>query len=108
MNRYLNSVAWTDQVVGNLADALQSAGLAENTLLVIMGDHGEAFQEHGQSVHNFSVYNEEVRIPLMFVNPQVIPRRIDVTALARQIDIAPSILDLAGIAAPPNRPASRA
>ncbi len=102
LNRYLNSVAWTDQVVGNLADALQRAGLADNTLLVILGDHGEAFQEHGQSVHNFSVYNEEVRIPLLFVNPQLIPHRIDVTALARQIDIAPSLLDLLGVDAPPS------
>jgi arylsulfatase A-like enzyme len=102
LNRYLNSVAWTDQMIGNLADALKRAGLAENTLLVISGDHGEAFQEHGQSVHNFSVYNEEVRIPLMFVNPRLIPHRIDVTALARQIDIAPSVLDLLNVDIPPS------
>jgi arylsulfatase A-like enzyme len=102
LNRYLNSIAWTDQVIGNLADALQRAGLADNTLLVITGDHGEAFREHGQSVHNFSVYNEEVRIPLMFVNPQLIPRRLDVTTMARQIDIAPSLLDLLGVDAPPS------
>ena len=101
LNRYLNSVAWTDQVIGNLAGALKRAGLAENTLLVITGDHGEAFQEHGQSVHNFSVYNEEVRIPLMFVNERLIPRRMDVDTLARQIDIAPSLLDLLDVDAPP-------
>jgi len=102
LNRYLNSVAWTDQVIGKLADVLQRAGLADNTLLVITGDHGEAFQEHDQSVHNFSVYNEEVRIPLMFVNPKLIPRRIDVTTVARQIDIAPSLLDLLDVGAPPS------
>ena len=102
LNRYLNSVAWTDQVIGNLADALKRTGLADNTLLVITGDHGEAFEEHGQSVHNFSVYNEEVRVPLMFVNEKLIPRRIDVNRMARQIDIAPSLLDLLDVDAPPS------
>jgi lipoteichoic acid synthase len=77
LNRYLNAVAWTDQVAGILASALKHAGLLENTLLVITGDHGEAFEEHGQSVHNFSVYNEEVRIPLMFVSEKLIPHRCE-------------------------------
>ena len=99
-NRYINSIAWTDQVVGQLAEELKRNGLADNTLLVVTGDHGEAFEEHGQSVHNFSVYNEEVRVPLMFANPALIPRRIDRHDLARQLDIAPTILDVLGITAP--------
>ncbi|HVN89228.1 MAG TPA: sulfatase [Candidatus Binataceae bacterium] len=99
-NRYLNSIAWTDQVIGQLTEELKREGLVDNTLLVITGDHGEAFEEHGQSVHNFSVYNEEVRIPLMFVNPALIPNRIDRHDLARQLDIAPTILDVLGIDQP--------
>jgi lipoteichoic acid synthase len=99
-NRYLNSIAWTDQVIGQLTNELKRAGLTDNTLLVITGDHGEAFEEHGQSVHNFSIYNEEVRVPLMFVNPALIAHRIDRHDLARQIDIAPTILDILGIEPP--------
>ncbi|HXD91376.1 MAG TPA: sulfatase, partial [Candidatus Binataceae bacterium] len=99
-DRYLNSIAWTDQVIGQLSDELKQTGLADNTLLVITGDHGEAFEEHGQSVHNFSVYNEEVRVPLMFVNEQLFPKRRDEHGLARQLDIAPTILDTLGISAP--------
>jgi arylsulfatase A-like enzyme len=100
LKRYLNAVAWTDQSAGTLAAAIKRAGLTDNTLIVITDDHGEAFEEHGQSVRNFSFYNEEVRIPLMFVSEKLIPNRIDVNAMARQIDIAPSLLDLLGIAAP--------
>jgi arylsulfatase A-like enzyme len=99
-NRYINSIAWTDQVIGQLADELKRSGLADNTLLVITGDHGEAFEEHGQSIHNFSVYNEEVRVPLMFVNDKLLAHRLDDHGLARQLDIAPTILDTLGITAP--------
>jgi glucan phosphoethanolaminetransferase (alkaline phosphatase superfamily) len=99
-DRYLNSIAWTDQVIGQLSDELKRTGLADNTLLVITGDHGEAFEEHGQSVHNFSVYNEEVRVPLMFVNDKLFPHRLDEHVLARQLDIAPTILDTLGIEQP--------
>jgi len=96
MNRYLKSVDWTDRVLGQLMDALERMGLADDTLVVITGDHGEALGEHGQAVHNFSVYNEEVRIPLMIVNRKLVPRELTVDGIARQIDIAPTLLDLLG------------
>jgi arylsulfatase A-like enzyme len=96
MNRYLNSVNWTDQVLGRLMYALERMGFADDTLVVITGDHGEALGEHGQAVHNFSVYNEEVRIPLMIVNRKLIPHELTVAGIARQIDIAPTVLDLLG------------
>jgi arylsulfatase A-like enzyme len=102
VDRYLNSVDWTDQVLGQLMDALERMGIADDTLVVITGDHGEALGEHGQAVHNFSVYNEEVRIPLMIVSRKIIPRKLTMDGIARQIDIAPTLLDLLGY----DRPAS--
>jgi len=100
VNRYLNSVDWTDQVLGQLTDAIERMGLTDDTLIVITGDHGEALGEHGQAVHNFSVYNEEVRIPLMIVNRKLIPRELTMDEMARQIDIAPTLLDILGYGAP--------
>ena len=77
LNRYLNAVRATDRIVGELAAALQTMGLADRTLLVITADHGEAFGEHGQLIHGGTVYNEEVRVPLLIVNPQLFPARGD-------------------------------
>ena len=67
---------------------------------MIGGDHGEAFGEHGQLAHGFSVYDEEVHIPLLIVNRKMFPQPRVVNSLARQIDIAPTLLDLLGIAEP--------
>jgi arylsulfatase A-like enzyme len=96
LNRYLNAVHATDAIVGQLAAALQSMGLADRTLLVITGDHGEAFGEHGQLIHGGTVYNEEVQVPLLIVNPKLFLHQMTVKRIVRQIDIAPTLLALMG------------
>jgi arylsulfatase A-like enzyme len=100
LNRYLNAVHATDAIVGQLATELRSMGLADNTLLVVTGDHGEAFGEHGQLIHGGSVYNEEVQVPLLIVNPKLFPHEVTVKRIARQIDIAPTLLSLLGFDSP--------
>ena len=100
LNRYLNAVRATDRIVGELAAALQTMGLADRTLLVITADHGEAFGEHGQLIHGGTVYNEEVRVPLLIVNPQLFPHEVTVKRIVRQIDIAPTLLALLGFNSP--------
>ncbi len=100
LNRYLNGVQSIDALIGRLADRLQQMGLADNTLLVITGDHGEAFGEHGETVHGFTVYNEELQVPLMIVNPRLFRERLPVDQPGRQIDIAPTLLSLLGLPSP--------
>jgi membrane-anchored protein YejM (alkaline phosphatase superfamily) len=70
--------------------------LLEDTLFVLVGDHGEAFGEHGVFAHNSSVYEEEVAVPLVFWTAD---GSLDLGRLpdCRQIDIAPTIADLFGI-----------
>ena len=75
-------------------------GLSDSTLIVVTGDHGEAFGEHGQLVHGFTVYEEETRVPLLMINRRLIPNRIDVKRIGRQIDIASTILSVLGMDAP--------
>ncbi len=101
LNRYLNAVHSTDALIGKLARALEEMKLANDTLLVITGDHGEAFGEHGQLVHGFTVYDEEMRVPLLIVNPQLFPREVVVNSLGSQIDIAPTLLSLLRYPEPP-------
>jgi arylsulfatase A-like enzyme len=100
LNRELNTVHSTDALIGRLARQLDRMGLSDNTLIVVTGDHGEAFGEHGQLIHGFTVYEEESHIPLLMANPRLFPHRVDVTRVGRQIDIAPTILSILGIEAP--------
>jgi lipoteichoic acid synthase len=99
-NRYLNAVHESDALVGKLAATLQSMGLTDRTLLVITGDHGEAFGEHGQLIHGATVYDEEVRVPLLIVNSRLFPHQVTVKRVVRQIDIPPTMLALLGYRAP--------
>ncbi len=100
LTRYLDGIASTDALIGRLAARLDAIGLGERTLLVVIGDHGEAFGEHGHNYHNLSAYEEEVRIPFLIVNRGLFarPQRIDLPA--QQIDVAPTVLDLLGYQLP--------
>jgi arylsulfatase A-like enzyme len=100
-NLYLSAVYATDTLIGQLARMLSAMKLADNTLIVITGDHGEAFGEHGQMVHGFSVYDEEVHVPLVIVNDKLFPHGMQIDRIGRQIDIAPTILGLLGYDEPP-------
>jgi lipoteichoic acid synthase len=99
-NRYLNGIVDADAMIGDLAKELDRMGLSEQTLLVVLGDHGEAFGEHGQLIHNFSIFEEETHIPLLIVNPRLFRQGKHQTGVGQQLDIAPTVLSMLGIAAP--------
>lgn len=67
-NRYLNALKHNDELIGQVMRGLESRGLAETTLVVVTGDHGEAFGQHGQYGHGSSIYEENLRVPLYFIN----------------------------------------
>jgi arylsulfatase A-like enzyme len=67
-------------------------------MIIVTSDHGEEFGEHGMTRHGFEVWDTLVHVPLMILHPAGKPRRID--ALRSAIDLAPTILDAFGIAAP--------
>jgi arylsulfatase A-like enzyme len=100
LNRYLNAVQDSDTVIGEIVRELDELKLTDRTLIVITGDHGEAFGEHHQTVHNFTVYDEEVHVPLILVNREMFSRQIRVDRLGRRMDIAPTILSLLGYRQP--------
>lgn len=96
VNDYLNAVHYLDHFVRALLEQYKAAGLYDNTVFVIVGDHGESFGElHSRKQHNASVYQEVMRVPLLVHAPGRIkgaPR----TPLASQLDIMPTVLGLLG------------
>lgn len=96
--RYDAEIARTDARLGELIDELTSRGLMKNTLTVFTADHGEGFPgPHDELTHGIFVYHDTLRIPLIFHAPQLIEAGSTASVLARQIDIAPTILDLLGM-----------
>jgi arylsulfatase A-like enzyme len=99
-DRYLNAIRVTDRLLGDLMCELDARGLADSTLLVVMGDHGEAFGEHGHRGHSKTIHEEELRIPLVLISPLISKRPQRLPVLGQQIDIAPTIVELLGMQAP--------
>src|SRR5690349_20534017 len=67
---YDGNIRYVDKLVGDFMEWLDESGLRENTLVVLMDDHGEAFMEHGQFGHNTTVYEEVTRVPLVMLAPK--------------------------------------
>lgn len=98
---YLNSLHYADDALGLLIDGLRERRLDENTLWVIFGDHGEAFGQHeGNFGHTLSVYEENVHVPFFIASRGLTTRQVRVQEAASLLDVAPTVLDLLGLALP--------
>jgi choline-sulfatase len=97
-DRYDAEVTFTDQHVGKLLDFIAAKPWAKRTIVIVTSDHGEEFGEHQMTRHGFEVWETLTHVPLLFVAPGAKPRHIDV--LRSGLDLAPTILDLFGLAAP--------
>ena len=91
-NLYLNSVRYADRFIGKLVKGLEERGVLQDTILVVVGDHGQAFNEHGRKYHNDVIYEEGLRVPLLIYAPSLYESTVRVGGLRRQADIAPTIL----------------
>ncbi|MES1172012.1 MAG: sulfatase [Bacteroidota bacterium] len=90
---YDGEIRFTDLHFGRLLERLRSLGLWNNTAVVVTGDHGEGFGEHGVTEHGFDLYAAQTKVPLIVRVPGLPPRRI--TAPAGHVDLAPTLLNLA-------------
>jgi arylsulfatase A-like enzyme len=101
VSQYDGGIAYIDSEIGNFVARLRELGLYENTLIIITGDHGEAFGERDIIQHSRgSAYQDQVHVPLLIKYPgQHEARRSD--ALVSHVDLMPTVLDLAGYAVPP-------
>jgi arylsulfatase A-like enzyme len=98
--RYDGEIAFVDESFGRLVAELKRLALYENTVIVVMSDHGEEFFEHGRFEHGHTLYEEQLLVPLIarFPDTRFTERRVPI--LARQIDIMPTLLDYVGVAVP--------
>jgi arylsulfatase A-like enzyme len=98
LSNYLNVVHETDRHLGRLFAALRERGLADDTLVVVTGDHGEAFGDpHSQRGHAWTVYEEETHVPLIFWNPRLFAPGRRLQTIGGHVDLNPTIADLIGI-----------
>jgi arylsulfatase A-like enzyme/Flp pilus assembly protein TadD len=96
---YDGEIAYMDQYVGEVIRLLREKGLLDNTLVVIAGDHGEAFGEKVERGHGIFIYEMTVRVPLIFYSSRL-PRGVTVASRARLIDIVPTVLDILNLGPP--------
>ncbi|MEE2672161.1 MAG: sulfatase [Myxococcota bacterium] len=97
---YDNSIRWTDSVIRVLIAHLAQQGYAENTVVVITSDHGEAFRERGLEGHARRVYRETTEVPFILAFPFRLERGIVFEGRTRNVDVWPTVLDLLGLPFP--------
>lgn len=96
---YDAEVLTIDERLRELFAQLEARHFLEHALVVITADHGEELMDHGDMTHGKTLYNEVIHVPLLFVLPgQSV--RADIREVVSLLDVAPTVLDLAGIASP--------
>jgi arylsulfatase A-like enzyme len=94
---YDGEIRHNDHWFASFLESLEKLGLSDDTLIVFMADHGERLGEHGLWSHNPPSYVQVLHTPLIMVYPQRIPGGIVVDEIVQNLDIMPTILELAGV-----------
>jgi glucan phosphoethanolaminetransferase (alkaline phosphatase superfamily) len=101
LGRYRNALLYGDASLGTLIEGVRSRGLADNTVWVIFGDHGEAFGQHeGNYGHTFFLYEENIHVPLVIAAPGLLHGQTRSRKVVSLVDVAPTVLDLLGFPLP--------
>nr|PZN21754.1 MAG: hypothetical protein DIU78_16875 [Pseudomonadota bacterium] len=98
IDRYDSEIAATDATLGTIVERFRKA--RPNGVVIVTADHGEEFGEHGGRYHGTTVYEEQVRVPLIFSAPGTVPPR-RVTEVVQSIDVLPTVLAALAIPRPP-------
>lgn len=98
-NRYANNLRVLDHVIEAIVEQLKSSGRWDNTVLVIVGDHGESFGERGLFTHANDLHEEQINTPWLLRFPGVRPRLVE--ELTSHVDILPTVLDTMSISSDP-------
>ena len=107
MNRYLNLVKEADLQLGRLFAGLRERGLDESTMVVVTGDHGEAFGDpHSAWGHGSRLYDEFVKVPLYVWAPRLVVQGRRFKTVGSHVDVNPTVTDLIGL--PPDPPGADA
>jgi len=97
VDAYDRTIREADELLGGFLDELERQGLAASTLVVLLSDHGEAFGEHAVARHGTAFHQEQLHVPLVFRGPGI-PEDETIDTPVSLVDVAPTILDLLGLA----------
>lgn len=94
LDRYVDNLRLVDAQIEKIHAALEKGRLLQNTVIVLVGDHSEAFRQHrGNYIHSLHSYEENLAVPALIYAPSLIkPRRV--TSVTSHVDIGPTVLDL--------------
>jgi len=93
---YDNCIVALDRQIGTLLDELDRRGVLRDTLVIITSDHGEQFGEHGVFNHGFSVYAQEVHVPLLIISRDA-PPGVSISEPVSLRDLPATVVDLSGL-----------
>ncbi len=97
---YDGSIRGMDSEISRLLERLRTLGVADDTLIAIVGDHGEELHDHGRMGHGFAAYGEVAGVVMMMHRPAGLPSDVEVEATTRSIDLMPTLLKLSGLPVP--------
>ncbi len=97
---YNGEIAYADAAVGKLMTEIRKHGLYDETMIAVMADHGESLGAHGENTHGIFLYDETLHVPLLLKLPASRSAGSKVDARVRLVDVAPTILQEAGVSVP--------
>ena len=99
LSQLYDAAIWdADRQLARLVEQLRELQLLEDTLLIVVSDHGEELFDHGRSGHGFTLFEENLRVPLLLRHASLAPVRV--AAPVGLVDLAPTVVDVLGLAAP--------
>ena len=97
---YDGEIAYADSALAHLIEYLKQKDLYDNSVIVVVGDHGEGLGEHKEDTHGIFLYDTTTHVPLIVKLPKSAEAGKEIQAQVRTIDVMPTLLDILGIAAP--------
>lgn len=94
---YDGEIAYVDEQIGALLKVLKKEGFEENTIVVIVSDHGEGLMEHNEQEHGILTYDTTLHVPFIIYNPRLFPSAKMIDAQVSLIDVMPTLMDMLGM-----------
>jgi arylsulfatase A-like enzyme/Tfp pilus assembly protein PilF len=98
---YDGEIAYVDRQVQRLTAFLESRGLTDRTLIMVVGDHGEGLGDHEEEMHGYMLYNSTLHVPWIVSRPRQIPSGAVVSQPVSLVDVMPTVLDCLDVPPPP-------
>ena len=97
---YSGEIAYSDEQAGRLINFLEQANLLDRTLIVVISDHGEGLNDHGEATHGVFIYDDTLHIPFILSGPRVPVGRV-IREQVRSVDLLPTLVEFLGLPASP-------